>query len=221
MADTVERVVEVIRNGGLAVIPTDTVYGLACTASAAEPASRLYALKGRTEIQPTAVLLGSVASLLDLLPEVEGRHRRVVEALLPGPWTLVLPNPVRRFPWLNRLRPDAVGVRVPALEGEGRRVLEAAVAVVATSANLPGGPDPRSLAEVPAALLAGVGAVLDTGTLPGLPSTVVDLTGSAPRVLREGAVAAEEALARIALVWEGAALTESLPPGDEGLTGGT
>lgn len=197
-AGPVERVVETIRRGGLAVIPTDTVYGLACTALEEEPARRLYALKGRLEIQPTAVLVASVAALLELVPELEGRHRAVAEALLPGPWTLVLPNPARRLGWLNRARPEALGVRVPALGGEARAVLEGAVAVVATSANLPGGPDPRRLADVPRALLDGVGAVLDGGPLPGIPSTVVDLTGDAPAILREGAVPADEARARIA-----------------------
>ena len=70
--------------------------------------------------------------------------------------------------------------------------------VAATSANLHGGPDPRGLDEVPRELLDAVGAVLDAGQLPGAPSTVVDLTGPEPRVLREGAVPAAEALARIA-----------------------
>lgn len=197
MPDAVTRAAEAIHAGGLAVVPTDTVYGLACTAAAEAPARRLYALKGRTEIQPTAVVVRSVASLLELVPEIDGRHRAVVEALLPGPWTLVLPNPAGRLPWLNRQRPDAVGVRVPALSGAAGELLDRTVAIVATSANLPGGPDPRAVADVPPAILGGVGAVLDVGPLPGVPSTVVDLTGEAPVVLREGAVPAVEALARI------------------------
>jgi L-threonylcarbamoyladenylate synthase len=70
--------------------------------------------------------------------------------------------------------------------------------VAATSANLHGGPDPRRLSDVPAEILAGVAAALDGGELPGTPSTVLDLTGREPRVLREGAVPAAEALARVA-----------------------
>jgi L-threonylcarbamoyladenylate synthase len=66
---------------------------------------------------------------------------------------------------------------------------------VATSANLPGGPDPRSLDDVPAELLEAVHATLDAGELPGTPSTVIDLTGAEPRVLREGAMSAADALA--------------------------
>ena len=122
---------------------------------------------------------------------------RTVQALLPGPVTLVLPNPERRFAWLNRGRTDAIGVRVPALTGAAREVLDAVCVLVATSANLPGGPDPRRLAEVPLELHAAAAAIVDGGVLPGTPSTVIDVTGDDPRVLREGALPAVEALARI------------------------
>jgi tRNA A37 threonylcarbamoyladenosine synthetase subunit TsaC/SUA5/YrdC len=76
-------------------------------------------------------------------------------------------------------------------------VLAAAGVVVATSANLPGGPDPRRLADVPPAIVSAVTAVVDGGELPGVPSTVVDVTGDEPVVVREGAVAAADVLARI------------------------
>lgn len=200
MADDVQAVVQAMRAGGLVVVPTDTVYGLACTAFEEEAARRLYALKGRSEIQPTAVVVCSVAAALELVPGLDGRARRVAEALLPGPWTLVLPNPERRFAWLNRTRPEALGLRVPTLVGVAADVLAGAVALVATSANLPGGPDPRTLGDVPAVLRDGVDAVIDGGALPGVPSTVIDLTGPVPAVVREGAVPAAEALARIAAV---------------------
>lgn len=186
-----------IRSGGTAVIPTDTVYGLVATGSLPDGAAAVYALKGRDPTRPTALVLASVEVLHACLPELEGPARLVVEALLPGPYTLVLPNPARRFPWLTGDRPEALGVRVPAVAGPGRAVLEATEALVATSANLPGGPDPRSLADVPRVILEGVDAVVDGGTLAGRPSTVIDLTGSEPQVLREGAVPAVDALSRI------------------------
>ncbi len=118
-----------------------------------------------------------------------------MRALLPGPYTLVLPNPAERFRWLAGARPDAIGVRVPELPGPARAAVAAVVCVVATSANEPGGPSPRAVEEVPERIRAGCGAVLDVGPLPGTPSTVLDLTGAGPVVLREGAVPAEEALA--------------------------
>lgn len=199
--DEADRIVEQIRAGRLAVLPTDTVYGLVCTAFEREAAADLYRLKGRESIQPTAVVFAAVADVLDLVPELGDREAAVVGALLPGPFTLVLPNPAGRFGWLTEGNPESVGVRVPVLAGAAAEVIEGMRAVVATSANLPGGPDPRRLADVPAAILDGVVAALDGGELPGVPSTVIDLTGAAPAVLRVGAVGPEAALEQIALAW--------------------
>ncbi len=95
-------------------------------------------------------------------------------------------------------RPDAIGVRVPILSGPTAAIVARLGVVVATSANLPGGPDPCRLDEVPRAILAGVAAALDGGALPGIPSTVIDVTGPRPVVLREGAGDAGEALELIA-----------------------
>ena len=96
-------------------------------------------------------------------------------------------------------RPDGLGVRVPDLTGPGREVLRALGVLVATSANLPGGRDPRRVEDVPAGLREAAAAVVDGGELPGIPSTVVDLTGPQPVVLREGAIAEGVLLARLGL----------------------
>ena len=194
----VEIVARAIRDGALAVLPTDTVYGLVCTAFRQQPAVDLYRLKGRNEIQPTAFLASSVDVLLECIPELRGRPAMIARALLPGPFTLVLPNPAGRFSWLSESRPETIGVRVPALAGPTAEIVHRLGAVIATSANLPGGPDPRRLDEVPAQILAGVAAALDGGELPGTPSTVIDITGSEPVVLRAGAGDLEAALALIA-----------------------
>jgi L-threonylcarbamoyladenylate synthase len=197
VSSTVTEAVAALRAGELVVIPTDTVYGLAASAYRAEPARRLYALKRRSPEQPTALVAGDVELLLECVPELRGRAGVVARALLPGPYTLVLPNPARRFPWLAGSTPDAIGVRVPAVEGVAAEVLAAAGAVVATSANAPGGPEPRVLGDVPPELAAGAAALLDGGELPGTASTVLDLTGPEPRVVREGAGDVAGALACI------------------------
>lgn len=194
MSDVADAV-RVLREGRVAIVPTDTVYGLAGSGRGPEGATAVYALKGRAPTQPTALVVASVELLEELLPELGRPAARVAHALLPGPYTLVVPNPARRYAWLTGERPDAIGVRVPDVTGPARAVLDGIGALVATSANLPGGPDPRSLADVPDRLLRGAGAVVDGGTLPGRPSTVLDLTGAEPVVLREGAVAAADALA--------------------------
>ena len=192
----IEAALEAIRAGRPVILPTDTVYGLCTTPYSAAPVERLYRLKGRPEGQPTAILASDVDMLFECVPELRGRSGRIVRALLPGPYTLVLSNPARRFRWLAGGRPDTIGVRVPELTGEAAAVLARAGAVVATSANLAGGPDPRRLDDVPRELREAAAAEIDGGELPGTPSTVIDFTGPVPRVLREGAGSVEEALGR-------------------------
>jgi L-threonylcarbamoyladenylate synthase len=189
--------VEALRAGKPVVLPFDTVYGLAAEPYHEESTRRLYKLKGRAESQPTALVAADLDFLLECIPELRGRAATLARQLLPGPLTLILPNPARRFRWLTGTNSEAIGVRVPGLTGPGRDVLTRAGAVVATSANRPGEPDPRRLEDVPEEIRAGAAAVVDGGELPGTPSTVVDLTGDEPRILREGAVPAAEVLRRL------------------------
>jgi L-threonylcarbamoyladenylate synthase len=184
----IDDVVAGIRAGEPVVLPTDTVYGLCADALREEAVHRLYRLKGREDVQPTALVAADEAAVLDAIPELRG------QPILHGPYTLIVPNPARRLPWLTGERPETIGVRLPAVSGDVAEVLRQVGAVAATSANLPGGPDPRSVEEIPQELRDGCAAILDAGLLPGAPSTVIDLTGMEPVVLREGAVPAEEAL---------------------------
>jgi L-threonylcarbamoyladenylate synthase len=200
MDDVVEQAVAALRAGQPVVLPTDTVYGLCAYPYRADPASRLAKLKGRDVAQPIALVACDVPMLFECVPELRGRTATFARALLPGPVTLVLPNPAERYRWLTGSRPDTIGVRVPRMTGAARAILDEVGAVAATSANLTGGPDPRTLDEVPAEVREACGALVDGGELPGIPSTVIDLTGDEPRILREGAVPAEEALARLAEV---------------------
>ena len=185
-----------MREGRPVVLPTDTVYGLCADPHREEPVRELYRMKQRPVEQPTALLARDVDVLVELVPELTGRAGTLVRALLPGPFTLVLPNPAERFRWLTGSTPDRIGVRVPELTGPGAEVLAQVGAVVATSANLRGGPEPTRLDDVPVEIRAGAAAIVDGGELPGTPSTVLDLTGQEPAVIREGAVPAEQAIER-------------------------
>jgi L-threonylcarbamoyladenylate synthase len=188
---------EALRDGKPVVMPFDTVYGLAADPSREEPVRRLYELKGRDETEPSALVARDFDYLLECVPELTGRAASLAQLLLPGPVTLILPNPARRFRWLTGTNPEAIGVRVPAFDGPGAEVLERVGALAATSANHPGGRDPKRLDEVPEEIRDGAGALVDGGELPGSPSTVIDLTGPEARILREGALPAEEALRRL------------------------
>jgi L-threonylcarbamoyladenylate synthase len=196
--DVSDAAVAAIRAGELAVLPTDTVYGLCALPYHEEPVRRLYRVKGRADSVPTALVCPSVEMLLECLPELRGRSGVIARALLPGPYTLVFPNPSRRYRWLTGERPEAIGVRVPAVEGATADILGRVGAVVATSANLPGQVDPRRLQDVPEEIRAASAALVDGGELPGVPSTVLDLTGPEPTVVREGAGRVDEALDRLA-----------------------
>lgn len=192
-----EKAIEALRLGLPVVLPFDTVYGLAAEPYRAESTRRLYALKGRAATQPTALVAADLELVLELVPELRGHAAALARTLLPGALTLVVPNPARRFLWLTGGNPETIGIRVPELEGPGRDVLAPVGVVVATSANRPGEPDPRRLDEVPEEIRAAAGAVVDGGELPGTPSTVVDISGAEPRILREGAVPAADVMRRL------------------------
>lgn len=182
---------EALREGLPVVLPFDTVYGLASEPQREESTRRLYELKGRAATQPTALVAASIERLQELLPELDPT------LVLPGPFTFVVPNPAGRFRWLTGTNADALGVRIPQLSGPAKEILDSIGAVVATSANRPGENDPRRLEDVPREIRAGAAATLDGGELPGTPSTVVDVTGPEPRILREGAAPGPDVLRRL------------------------
>lgn len=188
-----DQAVAALRAGRAVILPTDTVYGL-CAEPTEDAAAEVARLKGRDTQQPIALLAASIDALVGAVPELP---EPLLRALLPGAYTLILPNPVRRFVWLAGTNPEAIGVRVPDLPAETATILGASGPVLATSANVHGAPDPRRLEDVPAHIRDACGALVDGGELPGTPSTVLDLTGAEPRVLREGTVPAAQALERV------------------------
>ena len=192
-----DEAIAAIRAGKPVLLPTDTVYGLCTTADSEDAAFGVYRLKGRAETQPTALLAATVDDLVTVIPELRGDIGTIVRTLLPGPFTLVVPNPTRRFRWLSGTRVDSIGVRVPVLPEPTAAVVSAVGAVLATSANDPGGPNPASLDDVPQRIRDGCAVELDLGPLPGTPSTVIDFTGDSPYVIREGVAPSAEALARV------------------------
>jgi L-threonylcarbamoyladenylate synthase len=194
----VEEAVIALRTGLPVILPTDTVYGLCADAYREAPVERLSRIKGRPNGLPIALLAADLDVILDAVPELRGRSAVLARALLPGPYTLVLHNPGRRFRWLSGSNPETIGIRVPDLPDETRAVLDRVGAVAATSANVHGQRDPVRPGDIPEEIWRGARALVDVGPLPGKPSTVVDLTGPQPRVLREGAISASAALEAIA-----------------------
>jgi L-threonylcarbamoyladenylate synthase len=187
--------------GGVAVFPADTVYGLACTPDSASAIERLYRSKGRAPGKPAAVMFFDLRRALIALPELGPRTTRAFERLLPGRVTLLVDNPADRFALACGADRSTLGVRVPRLDGPLAALAAVRTPVLQTSANLAGQPDPRRVEDVPPTIREAVDLALDGGELPGTPSTVIDLRGyedGAWRIVREGAVeraAVERALA--------------------------
>jgi L-threonylcarbamoyladenylate synthase len=176
----------------IALIPTDTVYGLACNPASETALRRVYDLKGRPSVKPAAVMFFALQPACESLTELGGRTRAALAALLPGPVTLLLANPRHRFPLAcdpTGVGTGLLGLRVPRFEGPLAALATVGLPAAQSSANLSGGPDPRRLGDVPVELREGVDLVLDGGELPGVASTVLDLsdfeTGSW-RIAREG-----------------------------------
>jgi L-threonylcarbamoyladenylate synthase len=189
---TFERCIAV---GGVALFPADTVYGLATEPDSREGFDRLYALKGRPPLRPAAVMFFQLDLALAALPALGESTRAALESLLPAGLTVLLPNPERRFPLACGPDPETLGLRVPALPPTLSALRSVRWPVLQTSANIAGGSDARRLADVPDTIRQEVDLVLDGGTLPGTPSTVVDLRQFERtrdwRVLRDGAVPRE------------------------------
>jgi L-threonylcarbamoyladenylate synthase len=196
-ADAAATFERCMRVGGIAVFPADTVYGLACEPDSDDAVARLYALKGRRPDKPAAVMFFSLDLALAALPELGPRTRAALEGLLPGGVTLLLPNPLRRFPLACGPggQGEVLGLRVPALGPKTRALAAVRWPVLQSSANASGGPDARSVGDVPREIRDAADLVLDAGDLPGTPSTVVDLRrwedDGEWHILREGAVARE------------------------------
>ena len=181
-----------IADGGVALFPTDTVYGLACDPESSAAVDRLYRIKGRPSVRPAAVMFFMLKEALAALPDLGPRTREALERLLPGPVTVLLPNPERRFPLACGPTPERLGLRVAEVEAVGsvrRPVLQ-------SSANPSGGDDARRLEDVDDRIRHEVDLELDGGELPGTPSTVVDLTSyedsGEHAIAREAALPADE-----------------------------
>lgn len=189
------RLAACLSRDGTALLPTDTVYGIACDAASELGARRIYELKGRPADRPAAVMFLSLRAALAALPELTPGERAAVRGLLPGALTLLLPNRARRFPLACGPDPETLGLRVPALAGPLAALGALEGAVLQSSANLSGRPDARRLSDVARELRDGVDMELDGGELPGVASTVIDLRdyerGGRWSVLRAGAVSRE------------------------------
>jgi L-threonylcarbamoyladenylate synthase len=182
--------VRMVKRGKLIVLPTDTVYGIGCDAFNDAAVHALLAAKGRGPDMPVPVLVGSPDTLAGISAQSGGAVKRLVEAFWPGALTIVCQQQPTLSWNLGNTR-GTVAVRMP-LHPVAIEVLRAVGPMAVSSANRSGQPPARSGADARQQLGESVAVYLDSfPTEDDVPSTIVDVTGEVPRVLREGAIATE------------------------------
>ena len=190
--DVIAQAARVIKDGGLVGLPTDTVYGLAADATSDAAVINVFRAKGRPIDKPLIALISTMA-MAEACGEFSAPALALAEEFWPGPLTLVLPRgPASPLSPLIHQGAPGVSLRIPGNK-TARAVVEAAARpLTAPSANPSGAPSPLTAEEVAAGLGSHVALVIDGGQASdSLGSTLLDLTGDIPRLLRAGVVSAE------------------------------
>ncbi len=190
--NSIETAVAILRNGGLVAYPTDTLYGLGADALNEAAVERVFEAKGRPQGMPLPLLIGEHDQLSSVVETVPDSAWKFAEAFWPGGLTLVLPvGP--NVPALVTARGWKVAVRLPDHPIPRELALQLGRPITGTSANRSGGAESTSADEVRSQLGDAVDMILEGGPAPtGRSSTVVDITGEHPRVLRQGTVSIED-----------------------------
>ena len=189
----------ILRDGGLAIVPTDTVYGVVADVRRDDAVRALYAAKGKSAREPLQLLFPPDAAALAPWARPGADARRLIEALGPGGWTIVAPAAEG---WSSPALAggDAVGVRMPPAPALAAVLAELGAPLAASSANRHGQPSPTTCARAVAGIGDRCAVALDAGPAPrGLDSTVVDCSRTPPRILREGAIPAATVAAALGL----------------------
>ncbi len=190
--DSVNAAANILKNGGLVAIPTETVYGLAANALDADAVAAIFAAKGRPQDNPLIVHIAEFEELTPLVTEVPEKARLLARAFWPGPLTIILKrSPL--VPTVVSAGLDTVAVRMPS-HPVARAIIKAAgVPLAAPSANLSGSPSPTCAQHVLEDMNGRIPLVIDGGSCSvGVESTVVSLVGDTPALLRPGGVSAEQ-----------------------------
>ncbi|MFQ5934127.1 MAG: L-threonylcarbamoyladenylate synthase [Dehalococcoidia bacterium] len=188
----IQHAVELLRQGRLVAYPTDTLYGLGAHAFIEEAVERVYEVKGREEDKPMPLLLGSIEDLRLVAEKIPEMAVALATRFWPGALTLVLYS-LPSVPTKVTGGGNTVAVRVPNHPVPRELVRRLGAPITGTSANRSGGPSPVTAGDVREQLANLVDLIIDGGTCPSSqPSTVVDVAGDRPVLVREGVVSREE-----------------------------
>jgi L-threonylcarbamoyladenylate synthase len=194
-SNSLAHALDVLSGGGLVAFPTDTVYGLGAMTFDANAVSKIYMAKGRGQEKAIPILVSDVDLIHRVSSGVSDYAVTLGKKFWPGPLTIVVPRHSTIPDVVSPLK--TVGVRIPNLN-VARELLRLTGPLAVTSANLSGQTSPSTAKGVFAQLTGRIPLILDGGVTPGgIPSTVVDCTGEAPVIIREGPISLEEMLAAI------------------------
>ena len=181
----------ILKNGGLVAFPTETVYGLGANAYDAAAVKSIYTAKGRPSDNPLIVHIADVADVDGLAREMNENARSLIEAFMPGPFTIILKKS-GNVPDAVTAGMDTVAIRCPENETARRLIKAAGVPIAAPSANLSGKPSPTEAAHVRDDMTGRIDAIIDGGSCAvGVESTIVDASGDVPVLLRPGGITFE------------------------------
>jgi L-threonylcarbamoyladenylate synthase len=186
--EAIRLAADAVLRGALVLMPTDTLYGLAADPHDAGAVERVFALKGRPVSQPMPLVAADLEQIEQRSGALGGLAARLASAFWPGPLTLLVHAWPELVPAVHRAS-GIVGVRVPDHAVARELARAAGFPLIATSANVSGQPPASDPRAIDAAILAGVEVFLDAGVTPGgLPSTIVDVRGDEPVLVRAGVV---------------------------------
>ena len=184
--EDIEIAAEILKSGGLVAFPTETVYGLGGDALMPEASKKIYAAKGRPSDNPLIVHIADIASVDDLAEEVPEKAKLLMEAFWPGPLTIIL-NKKESVPKETTGGLNTVAIRMPSHPAAMELIKKSGVYIAAPSANTSGRPSPTMAEHVADDLSGRIEAIIDGGLVGiGIESTIVDMTGEIPTILRPG-----------------------------------
>lgn len=187
---TIPLAIDILRRGGLVAFPTDTIYGVGSLAFDQAAIESIYVAKDRPLEKAIPILIGDVDDLEKVAVDIPPLARRLADRFWPGPLTIILPKHHSLPPAVSAT--STVGVRIPD-HPVTRALLRAAGPMAVTSANLSGRESPRSAGDVMSQLQGRIPLVVDGGETPGgVASTVVDVTGAEPVIVRAGPVTLDQ-----------------------------
>jgi len=181
----VAEVVKTLRRGGLIVVPTDTVYGVACDVTNEAAASRLYGIKGMSSKKLLSILCCDLEMSAKYTKGIPNTLFKILRRSLPGPYTFILPAS-KELPRVMRKERKTVGIRIPACPITLAIVEQLGNPLLTTSLSIGPGEWLGDPEEIEDELHGDVDLVVDGGVLFSEPSTVIDFTGSEPELVREG-----------------------------------